>query len=105
MMTQIAASIKNKFAFKPIEVQRYRVTFLPSNESFAWDGRYRSLLELAQAHGIVADSDCRSGYCGTCVKEIVAGEVAYTGKPAAAVNSHSCLLCISVPKTDLILKA
>jgi ferredoxin len=51
------------------------------------------------------DSACRAGSCGTCVTAIKDGEIEYLADPGSKPDSGTCLTCISVPKSDLVLDA
>ena len=44
-----------------------------------------------------------AGNCGTCVTAIKEGEVSYLSEPGAAPNEGSCLACIAIPKSRLVL--
>ena len=81
------------------------VTFAKSNKKVVWDGSHESILELAEANGVVLDSGCRAGSCGTCITAVKTGEVTYVDEPGSLPESGSCLACVSVPKTDLALDA
>ena len=54
-----------------------RVQFRSTQESICWDNQSESLLELAEAIGIVVDSGCRAGSCGTCQTAVLRGRVQY----------------------------
>jgi ferredoxin-NADP reductase len=81
------------------------VTFAKSAKSLKWEKRSGSLLELAEANGIAIDCGCRAGNCGTCLTAIKSGEVAYLQETGAQPEPGSCLACVCVPKTDLVLDA
>ncbi len=81
------------------------VTFSKSGKMFPWKKTATSLLEFAEDHGIAIDSGCRAGSCGTCMTPLESGEVEYHQRPDADLKPGNCLLCISVPKTNLTLKA
>jgi hypothetical protein len=81
------------------------VTFSKSGKTFPWKKAAASLLEFAEDHGIAIDSGCRAGSCGTCMTPLEAGEVEYNQSPDADLKPGTCLLCISVPKTNLTLQA
>ena len=49
------------------------------------------------------DYGCRAGNCGACLLAIRDGEVSYLDEAGAEPEDGSCLACISVPKSDLIL--
>ncbi len=81
------------------------VSFERSNRTAKWTGAAGSLLDLAQANTVPIDFGCRVGNCGTCVTAIRTGEVTYLTEPTAEVKAGTCLTCIAIPKTDLVLDA
>ncbi len=85
--------------------QAFTVTFTKSEKSVAWDPEVGSLLDFAEDQGIAIDSGCRAGNCGTCLTAIQSGEVEYVGTPGEMPERGSCLVCLSVPKSDLKLDA
>jgi ferredoxin-NADP reductase len=84
--------------------QPITVTFAKSGQQFAWDGSAGNLLDWAEGHGMVVDSGCRSGSCGSCQTNIAAGEVSYRQKPDFDPQPGSCLLCMCRPKTSVTLE-
>ncbi|MGE4605780.1 MAG: 2Fe-2S iron-sulfur cluster-binding protein [Myxococcota bacterium] len=85
--------------------QKLMVNFAKSGTEIQWDPESGSLLEFADDNGIVIDSACRAGSCGTCVTAIKEGEIEYLADPGSTPDSGTCLTCISVPKSDLVLDA
>lgn len=81
------------------------VSFSRTGKTLIWDGTHPSLLDFAEANGIVIDSGCRAGNCGTCLTAIRSGKVDYLSQPGASVEEGSCLACIAVPKSTLNLDA
>lgn len=81
------------------------VTFSRSGRSLQWDSDAGSLLEFAENNDIDVDSGCRAGSCGSCMTAISTGEVNYNQVPDIEVEKEHCLLCISAPKSDLVLDA
>lgn len=81
------------------------IEFSKSSKIIAWDDTCTSILELAEDNNITIDSGCRAGSCGTCVTALKSGEVSYVEEPGTLPETSSCLTCISVPKTNLILDA
>ncbi|GJI94883.1 hypothetical protein RugamoR57_16010 [Duganella caerulea] len=73
------------------------VQFAQSGMTALWDGSADSLLALAEAKGVPAESSCRSGQCGACAVGLVAGEVEYTRACAAEIAPGQVLLCSAVP--------
>lgn len=81
------------------------VTFAKSGKQLPWQLGAGSLLEFAESQGIVVNSGCRAGGCGSCQTAIVAGEVAYQQAPDCDPEPGSCLLCVCTPKTSVTLEA
>jgi ferredoxin-NADP reductase len=78
------------------------VAFARSGKTVAWDERFGSLLELAEAHGVAAPSSCRVGACHACRAGLTAGTV-HHAPDAAAPGSSAALLCCSRPVGDVVL--
>ncbi len=87
------------------EAEAVEVVFGRSGKTLKWDGSAETLLEFAEDNGIVIDSGCRAGNCGTCVVAVKSGEVTYLTDPGATPEEGSCLTCVAVPKTALTLDA
>jgi ferredoxin-NADP reductase len=81
------------------------VSFARSGQQLMWNPEAGSLLEFAEAHGVAVESGCRAGSCGSCQTTIRAGEVAYRHAPDFDPEPGCCLLCVSTPKTNLVLEA
>ncbi len=81
------------------------VTFAKSDKTLPWDPSIGSLLDFALSNGVVINSGCQAGNCGTCLTAVKEGEVDYLQEPGAIPEEGSCLTCISVPKADLTLEA
>lgn len=87
------------------EGKAVEVVFDRSGKTLKWDGGAETLLEFAEDNGIVIESGCRAGNCGTCVVAVKSGEVTYLTDPGATPEEGSCLTCVAVPKTALTLDA
>lgn len=81
------------------------ITFAKSGKTCAWKPNGHSLLDFAEEQGIRIDSGCRAGNCGTCLTAVKSGEVRYTVESGAKPEAGSCLVCVSVPKGNLVLDA
>ena len=81
------------------------IEFQRTGKTIAWDAKFTDLLDLAEANGIVIDSGCRAGNCGTCITAIKSGDVTYVTEPGAPPEDGSCFTCVAVPRTDLVLDA
>ena len=81
------------------------VAFSRSGKTLVWDGTHPSLFEFAEANGVMIDSGCRAGNCGTCLTAIRSGKIEYLSEPGAPIEEGSCLACIAVPQSKLNLDA
>ncbi|WP_227245454.1 2Fe-2S iron-sulfur cluster-binding protein [Paraburkholderia caribensis] len=77
-----------------------QVTFARSQRTVQWLPKQGSLLELAEKHGIAAQSSCRSGMCGTCSTKVLSGRVAYDGDVEADVADGCALICMAHPAVE-----
>ena len=80
------------------------VNFAKSGKQLAWHPTDGLLLDFAQANGIVTNSGCRAGGCGSCQTTIRAGEVTYRQAPDFDPEPGTCLLCVCMPKTSVTLE-
>lgn len=58
----------------------------------------RTILEVAEASGVVALSSCREGTCGTCETGVVSGEVDHRDSvltPQERAENESMMICVS----------
>ena len=74
------------------------VAFSRSALTVAWDERYGSLLELAEACDVPADWSCRTGVCHRCESGLVDGAVDYDPEPLDQPAPGQVLLCCSRPR-------
>jgi len=81
-----------------------KVNFALSKKELAWQTTAGNLLEFAEENGIAVDSSCRAGACGMCQTKILAGEVTYAQPPDFDPAPGTCLLCSSIPKTNVTLE-
>jgi ferredoxin len=65
-----------------------------------WQPGDGSLLEFAEAQGIVGANSCRMGSCGTCATRLVDGSVDYAQMPVADVPDGMALICCSTPRSE-----
>ena len=71
------------------------VELASSGAELSWTPADGTLLELVEAHGVVAPFGCRSGICGSCAVR-VEGEVVHRDA-TASVPAGCALLCRAVP--------
>ncbi|CAE6946174.1 pyridoxamine 5'-phosphate oxidase family protein [Paraburkholderia domus] len=76
------------------------VTFARSHRTVQWLPKDGTLLELAEACGIAAQSSCRSGMCGTCSTRVLNGRVAYEEPADATIDEGHALICMGRPVAD-----
>jgi ferredoxin-NADP reductase/MOSC domain-containing protein YiiM len=79
------------------------VSFARSGITSAWDPKYQSLLELAEACDVQVRWSCRTGVCHTCMTGLISGSVAYQPEPLETPIPGNVLVCCSQPNTNLIL--
>lgn len=89
----------------PPATEALTVTFAKSGKTCPWDAQATSLLEFAEKSGVAIDFGCRAGNCGTCITAVKSGDVQFLVEQGAKPETGSCLMCISVPKTHLVLDA
>jgi len=102
------ATVKKNTDEKPATTEKtstIQVTFARTSKTMTWNSAVSSILDFAEANGIPMESGCRAGNCGTCLVAIKSGEISYVGEPGSTPEAGSCLACISVPKSDLIVDA
>lgn len=81
------------------------VRFKQSARTLTWDGQDANLLDFAERQGVLVESGCRSGGCGSCAVRLVSGEVRYAHRPDYDVEAGYCLLCVGRPASDLVIEA
>jgi ferredoxin-NADP reductase/MOSC domain-containing protein YiiM len=80
-----------------------QVSFARSGITAAWDSRYASLLELAEACDIPVRWSCRTGVCHTCMSGLISGSVVYNPEPLEQPAPGNVLVCCSQPIADVTL--
>lgn len=83
--------------------QDINITFYESDKQFPWDSDMECLLDFIEAKGIEVECLCGAGECGSCRTRLIEGEVEYLLEPKVAPGEGYCLLCVTAPKTDLVL--
>jgi ferredoxin-NADP reductase/MOSC domain-containing protein YiiM len=79
------------------------VSFSRSGLTVRWDGRYDSLLELAEACSVPTRWSCRTGVCHNCESGLLAGAVSYSPDPVEPPAEGNVLVCCSRPSGDVVL--
>lgn len=73
------------------------VEFRRSGRTLPWTGSDATLLDFAERQGIVIDSGCRSGGCGTCQTRLLGGRLRYATAPDFTPEAGTCLPCVGRP--------
>ena len=79
------------------------VTFARSRLAVAWEDRYPSLLDLAEACDVPVGFGCRNGVCHNCESGLLAGAITYDPDPLEAPSDGRILVCCSRPTSELTL--
>jgi ferredoxin-NADP reductase/MOSC domain-containing protein YiiM len=80
-----------------------QVSFARSGISVAWDPKFRSLLELAEACDIAVRWSCRIGVCHTCITGLIDGSITYNPEPLESPAAGNLLVCCSQPNAGVTL--
>jgi ferredoxin-NADP reductase/MOSC domain-containing protein YiiM len=73
------------------------VSFARSGITAAWDPRFGSLLELAEACDVPVRWSCRTGVCHTCLTGLIDGSTSYKPEPLERPAAGNVLVCCSQP--------
>ena len=79
------------------------VSFARSGITTAWDPKFASLLELAEACDVPVRWSCRTGVCHTCMTGLIAGSIAYNPEPLEGPAPGNVLVCCSQPNAGVTL--
>jgi ferredoxin-NADP reductase/MOSC domain-containing protein YiiM len=79
------------------------VSFARSGITAAWDPKFGSLLELAEACDVSVRWSCRAGVCHTCVTGLIGGSINYDPEPLEKPATGNVLLCCSQPNAAVTL--
>jgi ferredoxin len=79
------------------------VSFSRSAITVAWDRKFGSLLELAEACDVPVRWACRTGVCHTCMTGLISGSVTYRPEPLESPVPGNVLVCCAQPDADVIL--
>jgi ferredoxin-NADP reductase/MOSC domain-containing protein YiiM len=79
------------------------VSFTRSGITVAWDPKFASLLELAEACDVSVRWSCRTGVCHTCMTGLLGGDVSYSPEPLERPGPGNVLVCCSQPTAALML--
>jgi ferredoxin-NADP reductase len=79
------------------------VSFARSGITAAWDPKFRSLLELAEACDVPVRWSCRTGVCHTCMTGLIDGSLTYNPEPLERPAPGNVLVCCSKPNAGVTL--
>jgi ferredoxin-NADP reductase/MOSC domain-containing protein YiiM len=79
------------------------VSFARSGITAAWDRKFGSLLELAEACDVPVRWSCRTGVCHTCMTGLIGGSISYNPEPLEMPAPGNVLVCCSHPDANVIL--
>jgi ferredoxin-NADP reductase/MOSC domain-containing protein YiiM len=79
------------------------VSFARSGLTVAWNPKFASLLELAEACDVPVRWSCRTGVCHTCMTGLISGSILYAPEPLERPAEGNVLVCCSQPNSAVIL--
>ncbi|HLW88741.1 MAG TPA: MOSC and FAD-binding oxidoreductase domain-containing protein [Terriglobales bacterium] len=79
------------------------VSFARSGITAAWDPKFASLLELAEACDVPVRWSCRTGVCHTCMTGLIGGSILYSPEPLERPAPGNVLICCSRPNAGVTL--
>jgi ferredoxin-NADP reductase/MOSC domain-containing protein YiiM len=79
------------------------VSFARSGITAAWDRKFASLLELAEACDVPVRWSCRTGVCHTCMTGLIDGSIIYNPEPLERPAPGNVLVCCSQPSAGVTL--
>ncbi|CCM76008.1 MOSC and FAD-binding oxidoreductase domain-containing protein [Rhizobium mesoamericanum] len=99
------AEVRNRTPHRPegLTGSGPMVSFARSGIDAAWDVRFGSLLDFAEACDVSVRWACRTGVCHTCETAMVSGQVGYGPDPIDNPADGNILLCCSRPTTDVVI--
>ncbi len=84
--------------------ETYQVTFERSGVTATWTPEIGSLLNLAEANGVMPDYICRKGMCQTCMQHVMHGSFKYLNDAIVPpAGEGNVLICSARPTSDLVL--
>jgi ferredoxin-NADP reductase/MOSC domain-containing protein YiiM len=79
------------------------VSFARSGITAAWDRKFASMLELAEACDVPVRWSCRIGVCHTCMTGLIDGSIIYNPEPLERPAPGNVLVCCSRPNAGVTL--
>lgn len=82
-----------------------KLLFKKSDVCVDWKEDYESILAAAEENGVVLDSGCRAGNCGTCEIAVLKGRVEIKSECGAKTDEGETLSCVARPLGDVEINA
>ena len=79
------------------------VSFARSGVTAAWNPKFGSLLELAEACDVSVRWSCRTGDCHTCMTGLIGGSITYSPEPLERPAPGNVVVCCSQPNAGVTL--
>jgi ferredoxin-NADP reductase/MOSC domain-containing protein YiiM len=79
------------------------VSFARSGVTVAWDPKFGTLLDLAEACDVPVRWSCRTGVCHTCMTGLISGPITYSPEPLERPAPDNVLVCCSQPSAGVTL--
>ena len=79
------------------------VSFARSGLTVAWNPKFGSLLELAEACDVPVRWSCRTGVCHTCMTGLIGGSIRYSPEPLEKPTFGNVLACCSQPTANVVV--
>lgn len=79
------------------------VTFTRSGKTATWSPSDGTLLDLALTNSVEVAYSCRLGDCQSCVQKLISGVVDHLGDEVPLLSLNQTLLCLAVPRGDLVI--
>ena len=79
----------------------FLVRLTKSNTEIVWNDLTNNLLELIETAGIIPQSSCRMGVCGTCESKLISGTYEYDPEPFVETAINHLLICCARPTSDI----
>jgi ferredoxin len=103
LITRCVSAIDYRIGGAEFEVTQPRVTCYRVTIRTAWDPKFASLLELAEACDVPVRWSCRIGVCHTCMTGLIDGSISYNPEPLERPTSGNVLICCSQPNSGVTL--
>ena len=89
---------------RPLPKGPFNVTFDRRGTTIEWTQAWGSILDMAEAKGLILKSGCRAGQCESCSVRVLSGSAMHRTEVAIEEGGH-CLTCQTVPSSNIVLDA